>query len=45
MVHSARNILAGFEIAVFIAWKLTVKRVINNAPDPDAIKIHQEISV
>jgi len=44
-VHSALNILAGFETAVFIAWKLTVKRVISNAPVTDATNIHQEILV
>ena len=44
-IHSVLNDLTGFATAAFIAWKLTVNKVMINAPEPAAAKIHQDISV
>ena len=43
--HSVLKLFTGFAIAAFIAWKLTVARVIIIAPKPVAINIHHGIFV
>ena len=43
--YSAFKLLTGFAIAAFIAWKLTVNKVMNKAPPIATAKIHQLISV
>ena len=43
--YSVRNDFTGLAIAAFIAWKLTVNKVITKAPEPAAAKIHHDIPV
>lgn len=43
--YSARKLFTGFASAALTDWTLTVSNVITNAPDADAAKIHQLISV
>ncbi len=40
--YSVLNDFTGFATAAFIAWKLTVSKVIAMAPVPAPAKIHQE---
>ena len=40
--HSVLKLFTGFVIAALIAWKLTVNKVIINAPTPDAAKTHHD---
>ena len=40
--HSVLKLFTGFAIAAFIAWKLTVNKVITNAPAHAAAKIHHD---
>ena len=42
LVYSVRNDFTGLAIAAFIAWKLTVNKVITNAPAPAVAKIHHD---
>ncbi|MEO6962388.1 MAG: hypothetical protein ABIY90_10485 [Puia sp.] len=44
-VHSLRKLLTGFIIAAFNDWQLTVIKVINKRPAPEAAKIHQGMPV
>ena len=43
--HSLLKLFTGFATAALIAWKLTVASVINKAPDPAMINIHQDMVV
>jgi len=43
--HSVRNDFTGFEIAAFIAWKLTVIMAITMAINPANTNIHQLILI
>jgi len=42
--HSVLKLFTGFAMAAFIAWKLTVSRVITNAPTADKTKIPHDIA-
>ena len=42
--YSVLKLLTGLAIAALIAWKLTVNKVISNAPPIATAKIHQLIS-
>ena len=43
--HSLLKLLTGFANAAFIAWKLTVSKVIPMAPAQVTANIHHDISV
>ena len=45
VTHSVRNDFIGLAIAAFIAWKLTVNKVINNAPPIAMANTYHVISV
>lgn len=43
--YSLLKLFTGLAKEAFIAWRLTVTRVIDNAPAPEKIKIQNEIVV
>lgn len=45
IIHSVLNDRIGFAIAALIAWKLTVIKVINNAPIAAITNTGQRISI